>query len=225
MVEDSQQLRVSTTVEHGDVSAILDRSDRCRSLMVLGHGSGSNMHVPFIAGLSEALVQAGVATFRYEFPYSERADFVPYSDVEMDPPEVLLATVRSAVVTAAANAPDLPLIAGGHSVSGLMTSVVASESPLPNLRGLVLLGFPLKGDMQQAAHFSDIAHPMLFVQGTEDALGAADQIRQVVRGIENDASLHFVEKAGHGFSVPGRPDEEVHVELALTIADWVEELI
>ena len=97
MAENSQELSFSTTAEHGAVSAILDRSDGCRALMVLGHGSGSNMHVPFIAGLSGALVQAGVATFRYEFPYSERDDFVPYSDMEMDPPEVLLATVRSAV--------------------------------------------------------------------------------------------------------------------------------
>ncbi len=183
------------------------------------------MHVPFIAGLSEALVQAGVATFRYEFPYSERADFVPYSDVEMDPPEVLLATVRSAVAEAASSAPDLPLFAGGHSVSGLMTSVADSESPLPNLQGLVLLGFPLKGDMDQTAHFTNATHPVLFIQGTDDALGEPDQIGQVVEAIGNRAALHFVESAGHGFSVPGRPDQEVHAELALTIADWVKGLI
>ncbi len=225
MAENSQELSFSTTAEHGAVSAILDRSDGCRALMVLGHGSGSNMHVPFIAGLSDALVQVGIATFRYEFPYSERDDFVPYSDIEMDPPEVLLATVRSAVATAASIAPDLPLFAGGHSVSGLMTSVADSEAPLPNLRGLVLLGFPLKGDMEQAAHFSDVTHPVLFIQGTEDALGDADQIKQVVGAIETDTALHFVESAGHGFNVPGRSDQEVHAELALSIANWVKELI
>ena len=225
MAETSQELSFTTTAEHGTVSAILDRSDGCRALMVLGHGSGSNMHVPFIAGLSDALVQAGVATFRYEFPYSERDDFVPYSDMEMDPPEVLLATVRSAVASAASSAPDLPLFAGGHSVSGLVTSVADSESPLPNLQGLVLLGFPLKGDMERAAHFTNATHPVLFIQGTEDALGEPDQIREVVEAIESGAALHFVESAGHGFSVPGRSDQEVHAELALTIADWVKELI
>jgi hypothetical protein len=225
MAENSHELSFTTTAERGTVSAILDRSDGCRALMVLGHGSGSNMHVPFIAGLSDALIQVGVATFRYEFPYSERDDFVPYSDMEMDPPEVLLATVRSAVASAASSAPDLPLFAGGHSVSGLMTSVADSESPLPNLQGLVLLGFPLKGDMEQAAHFANATHPVLFIQGTEDALGEPDQIREVADAIESGAALHFVESAGHGFSVPGRSDQEVHAELALTIADWVKELI
>ena len=122
-----------------------DSKTAVHSLMVLGHGSGSNMHVPFIAGLNNALMRAGVGTFRYEFPYSERDDFVPYSDIEMDEPEVLLATVRAAIAAAAAAAPDLPLFAGGHSVSGQMTSVADSESPLPKVRGVVLLGFPLKG--------------------------------------------------------------------------------
>ncbi len=225
MVRNSQELRFGTTVEHGTVSAILDRSDDCRALMVLGHGSGSNMHVPFIAGLSDALIQAGIATFRYEFPYSDRDDFVPYSEIEMDEPEVLLATVRSAVATGAAEAPDLPLFAGGHSVSGLMTSMADSESPFPNLRGLIILGFPLKGDMEHAAHFVDATHPMLFLQGTEDTLAEVDQMNQVVEGIEPAATIHFVESAGHGFSVPGRPDRDVHVELARTIADWAIELI
>jgi hypothetical protein len=88
-----------------------------------------------------------------------------------------------------------------------------------------MLGFPLKGDMEQAAHFPDVTHPMLFLQGTADALGNADQIRQVVEGIALDATLHFVESAGHGFSVPGRSDEDVYIELADTIADWITELI
>ena len=176
------ELKFATTAEHGEVSAILDRTDASRSLLVLGHGSGSNMHVPFITGLSAALVSDGVATFRYEFPYSERADFVAYSDIEMDAPEVLLATVRSAVSTASAMAPDLPLFAGGHSVSGLMTSVANSESPFPTLHGLVILGFPLKRDMERAAHLANATHPVLLIQRTEDMLGKVDQIKQVVKG-------------------------------------------
>jgi predicted alpha/beta-hydrolase family hydrolase len=136
-------------------------------------------------------MRAGVGTFRYEFPYSERDDFVPYSDIEMDEPDVLLATVRAAIATAAAETPDLPLFAGGQSVSGQMTSVADSESLLPKVRGVVLLGFPLRGDMGRAAHFADANSPMLFLQGTEDALADIDQIKQVVDSIGAKATLHF----------------------------------
>ncbi len=225
MVLDSKTLKFIATPEHGEVSAILDRSEAVRSLMVLGHGSGSNMHVPFIVGLSNALVRAGVGTFRYEFPYSEREDFVPYSDIEMDEPEVLLATVKAAIATAAVQASDLPLFAGGHSVSGQMTSIADCESPLPNIRGIVLLGFPLKGDMGRAAHFANANSPMLFLQGTADTLADVDQIKQVVDSIGAKATLHFVESASHGFTVPGKPDEEVIEELARTIASWTVDLI
>jgi predicted alpha/beta-hydrolase family hydrolase len=183
------------------------------------------MHVPFIAGLSRALVRSGVATFRYEFPYSEREDFVPYSDIEMDEPDVLLATVRAAVAAAGAEAPDLPVFAGGHSVSGYITSIADSESLLPQIRGVVLLGFPLKGDMSRAKHFADARSPMLFLQGTDDALADADQIRQVVDSIGADAMLYFVESASHGFTVPGKHDEDIIDELASTIADWTFEII
>ena len=225
MATDSTTLRFVATPEHGEVSAILDRPETVRSLMVLGHGSGSTMHVPFIAGLSDALVRAGVATFRYEFPYSEHEAFVPYSDMEMDEPEVLLATVRAAIATAASEAPDLPLFAGGHSVSGQMTSMADSEAPLAEVRGVILLGFPLKGDMGRAAHFAKATKPMLFVQGTEDTLAEVDQITKVVDDIGAAATLYFVESAGHGFTVPGRADAAVYEELASTVADWTVDLI
>jgi predicted alpha/beta-hydrolase family hydrolase len=178
------------------------------------------MRVPFIAGLSAALADAGVATFRYQYPYSESADFVPYSDMEMDEQEILLATVRSAVATAAAEAPDLAVFAGGHSVSGLMASMTDAVSPMPGLIGLVILGFPLKGDFERAAHLEDAAHPMLFLQGTDDTLNDVEEIKRMVGTIETDTSLHFVESADHGFSVPDRSDEDVYAELARTIADW-----
>lgn len=220
MTPSSKTVKFLAMPEHGDVSGILDRPEKARSLMVLGHGSGSNMHVPFISGLSRALVRAGVATFRFQYPYSEHEDFVPYADMPMDEPDVLLATVRAAAATAAGTAPDLPLFAGGHSVSGEMTSIADSESALPNVRGVIMLGFPLKGDLERAAHFGNGTHPLLFLQGTADTLGYADQIKQVVDSIGGRATLQFVESANHGFKVPGRPDEEVVGELARYIADW-----
>jgi len=217
---ESVTFEFTVTPEHGKVSAILDRTETAQSLLVLGHGSGSNMHVPLISGLSAALVNADVATFRYEYPYSNREDFVPYSGIEMDDPEVLLATVRSAIATAVAMAPDLPLFAGGHSVSGQMTSIADADSPLPDVCGIVLLGFPLKGDLGRAAHFKSATKPLLFIQGAADALADVDQIAQVVNDIGAAATLHIVESADHGFTVPDREDGEVIEELARTVADW-----
>jgi predicted alpha/beta-hydrolase family hydrolase len=225
MATTSRDIRFIPGAGPGEVSAILDRPDECRALFVLGHGSGSNMRVPVIAGLSDALVDAGVATFRYQYPYSESVDFVPYTDMEMDDEEVLLATVRSAVATAAAEAPDLAVFAGGHSMGGLLTSMTDAASPLAGVTGLVILGFPLKGDFERAAHMSDASHPMLFLQGTDDTLGSVDEIKRMVGTIETDTSLHFVESADHGFSAPNRSDEDVHAELARTIADWTAALV
>lgn len=217
----SHELKIGATKTHIEVSAILDRWSNSRSILVLGHGSGSTMHVPFIVGLSNALLEAGVATLRYEFPFSDREDFIPYSDMEMDPEEILVGTARSAIALAEREAPDLPLFAGGHSVSGRVTSETDSASPLPNLRGLVLLGFPLKGDMERAAHFDDANHPLLFIQGTDDPYADVNQITHVVGSIRSGATVHFIKAAGHGFDVPGRPDESVHTEIAETIADWI----
>jgi hypothetical protein len=221
----SEPFEFLATVECGVVSAILDRPESAHSLMVLGHGSGSTMRVPFIGGLSAALVTAGVATFRFEYPYSEHPDFVPYTDMPMDEPDVLIATIKAAVATAAEVAPDLPLIAGGHSVSGQMTSVANAESRLPRVRGLVMLGLPLKGDMERAAHLGTGATPLLFLQGTADSLGAVDQIRQVVDSIGARATLRSIDSASHGFAVPGRPDDEVYSELAGYISVWTTSVV
>jgi predicted alpha/beta-hydrolase family hydrolase len=225
MVVRSESIEFLATVEHGTVSAILDRPESTHSLMVLGHGSGSTMRVPFIGGLSAALVAAGVATFRFEYPYSEHPDFVPYTDMPMDEPDVLVATIRAAAATAAGVAPDVPLFVGGHSVSGLMTSVANAESPLPSVRGVIMLGFPLKGDMERAAHLGTGATPLLFLQGTADSLGDADQIQQVVDSIGARATLRFIDSASHGFAVPDRPDHDVYSEMARYIAAWTTSVV
>lgn len=221
----SDSIEFLGAAESGPVSAILDRPDSAAALMVLGHGSGSTMRVPFLAGLSAALVSAGVATFRFEYPYSQHPDFVPYTDMPMDEPGVLVSTIRAAVATAAGAAPDLPLTVGGHSVSGYLASKENAESAMPNVRGVIMLGFPLKGDMKRAAHLGTGTTPLLFVQGTADSLGDADQIQQVVGSVGTRATLRLIEAAGHGFSVPDRPDEDVYKETAGYIATWIERVV
>ena len=218
------ELRFLATEDKGDVSAILDRPDDARSLLVLGHGSGTNMRHPFIAGLSEALVNTGVATFRYQYPYSEKGGG------GLDARRVLLATVRGAVETAARKAPDLPLFAGGHSMSGRMTSLAAAEESLPHVRGIVFVAFPLNGGNgpnERAAHFNDVNVPLLFLQGTRDKLADIDNIHAVCDGLGDRATRHVVDTADHGFKVlkrSGKTHEQVIEELAGVIAAWTDGL-
>ena len=217
---DSTALRFNVVAGHGDVSAILDRSESSRALLVLGHGSGSTMSVPFIAGLSDALVRAGVATFRYQYPFSEDPGFIPYSDMPMDEPDIMAATIRAAVEKAAAAAPDLPLFAGGHSVSGRLTSEADAETSMDRLHGIFLLAFPLKGDMSRTAHFSTASKPLLFVQGTDDAYADPGEMQRVAADLSISSELHFIDGADHGFAVPGRAPTDVLDEIAAIVSHW-----
>ncbi len=215
----ARELRFIATEEKGGVSAILDRPDDARTLLVLGHGSGTNMRHAFITGLSAALVEARVATFRYQYPYSEKGGG------GLDGRNVLLATVRKAIATAAAEAPGLPLFAGGHSMSGRMTSLAFAEEPLP-IQGIVFVAFPLnggKGPTERAEHFSDVNTPMLFLQGTRDKLADMDAVQSVCKDLADQATLHIIDTADHGFKMlkrSGKTHEQAIVELAAEIAGW-----
>lgn len=221
MDSNSIQTKFMVTPEHGEVSALLDRSDSSVALMVLGHGSGSTMHVPFISGLSAALADRGIATFRYQYPYSESEDFIPYTDMDMDEPGVMVATVRAAIAAAASQAADLALFAGGHSVSARLTSETDSEIPIADLQGIFLLAFPLKGEMSRAAHFANSTTPLLFVQGSNDPYADIDEMALMVSGIAVESELRVIANADHGFSVPDVSDVEVLERIAEIISDWV----
>lgn len=215
----TRELKFLATEEKGEVSAIIDIPDDAHSLLVLGHGSGSNMRHSLVTGLSNALVDVGVATFRYQYPYSERGGG------GLDGRKVLLATVRRAIETAAEELPKLPLFAGGHSMSGRMTSLAFAEAPLP-IQGIVFAAFPLnggKGPAERAEHFSDVTVPMLFLQGTKDKLADIGNIELVCRDLGDQAELFVVDTADHGFKVlkrSGKTHEEVLVDLASKTATW-----
>lgn len=224
MAESSEhRFHVSDTT--GDVSAILVQPTDARLVYVLAHGAGAGMRHPFLARLVEALGERSVATLRYQFPYMERKARRP------DPPGVATATVRAAVALAHRLAPDLPLIAGGKSFGGRMTSTAQAEAPLPGVRGLAFLGFPLhppgKPAVTRGEHLDAVRVPMLFLQGDRDEFAELILLRQVLRKIGSRATLHLVHGGDHSFSVPkksGRPVDEVFAELATTIADWSSDL-
>jgi len=217
-----QQLRFG--VDGGvEVSALLSMPAKARRLLVLAHGAGAGMHHPFMEMLAGELDSAGVATFRYQFPYMEERRRIP------DSPAVLTAAVVAAVRAAAEAAPGLPLLAGGKSMGGRMTSQAAAEHPLDGVRGLVFFGFPLhppnRPGTKRADHLARVAMPMLFLQGTRDTLADLKLLRPLCAKLGSRATLHIIETADHSFhglKRSGRSDAEVLRELAETVASWAE---
>jgi uncharacterized protein len=214
------ELRIA--VEHaGEVSGVLLRPPKAETLLVLAHGAGAGMRHPFLEALAQELAAVQVATLRYQFPYTEHRRKIP------DVPSVLIATVRAAVRAATEHAPDLPLLAGGKSMGGRMTSQAAAQEPLDSVRGLVFVGFPLhppaRPGIARAAHLAQVDVPMLFLQGTRDQFAHLDLLRPVCSNLGSRASLHVVEGADHSFHVlksSGTNDAKVMTELAQTIASW-----
>jgi predicted alpha/beta-hydrolase family hydrolase len=211
----------------GEVSSILLRPPDARWMLVLGHGAGAGMRHPFMTALSRELAAEKIATFRYQFPYMENRRKAP------DRPPLLTATVAAAVQAAHAGAPNLPLLAGGKSMGGRMTSTAASENLLdgPQVRGLVFFGFPLHPPKQPAAkrgdHLAKVAQPMLFLQGTRDELADLKLLEPICKGLGKLATLHIIEGADHSFHVlksSGKTDAEVLRGLAHTTAEWASTL-
>ena len=223
---DSAELRFAVGERAGEVSGLLLRPDGARLLYVLAHGAGAGMRHPSLESISRRLAERRIATLRYQFPYMEQRRHRP------DPPAVAAATVRAAVIEAARVAPGLPLVAGGKSFGGRMTSTAQAEAPLPGVRGLVFLGFPLHppgrpGD-SRAEHLAQIQIPMLFLQGTRDDFADLKLVNPMVKRLGDRATLHPVEGGDHSFHVlkrSGKTDTDVMADLVGRIADWAGRLV
>jgi len=217
----ASEIRIATGT--GAVTGLLHRPDGARCLLLLAHGAGAGIRHRFFASLVPLLGARGIATLRYQFPYMESGRRRP------DPPAVAQRAVRDAVVAAAAHAADLPLLAGGKSFGGRMTSQAQAENPLPGVRGLVFLGFPLhaagKPDRRRADHLARIAIPMLFAQGTRDTLADLDHLHPVVAELGTRATLSIIDGGDHSFAVPKsarRTPEDVLGQVADAVARWAE---
>jgi predicted alpha/beta-hydrolase family hydrolase len=218
---------ISIAVGEGTaVSGLLQAPPRARACYVLAHGAGAGMNHPFMAAVAAELAQRGIATLRYQFPYMERGSKRP------DPPQLAHAAVRAAVAAAGHARPKLPLIAGGKSFGGRMTSQAQAADPLPSVRGLAFLGFPLHAAGQpsqdRAKHLFDVKIPMLFLQGTRDTLAALDQLEQLCKALGRRGTLKLFEEADHSFHVPartGRKDAEVRGEVLDALAAWIDRVI
>jgi uncharacterized protein len=205
-----------------DVSALLLRPSGARACFIFAHSAGAGMTHPFMEMVAAGLCERGIATLRYQFPYMEKGSKRP------DAPVIAHAAVRAAVAEAARSCPGLPLIAGGKSFGGRMTSQAQAAAPLAGVRGLAFLGFPLhpagKPSDARAKHLSEVRVPMLFIQGTRDKLAELQLLEPVVKRLGASASWHLVQEADHSFHVParsGRNDRDAMSEVVGTLSAWI----
>lgn len=216
---------ITITLSDGErVSGLLQVPPQPRACYVLAHGAGAGMAHPFLAAIAYGLTVRGIATLRYQFLYMEKGGRRP------DPPQLAHAAVRSAVLEAARQLAGVPIFAGGKSFGGRMTSQAQAASPLPGVRGLVFLGFPLhppkKPSNDRAKHLEDVTVPMLFLQGTRDEFAELQLLEPQCRNLGARATLKLFPEADHSFHVPvrsGRKDADVRDEILDTMAEWMTE--
>jgi predicted alpha/beta-hydrolase family hydrolase len=212
--------------DKAEVSGLLMAPPRARACYVLAHGAGAGMTHPFMAAVARELGERGIATLRYQFPYMQQGGKRP------DPPKVAHAAVRAAVAAAARLLPDVPLLAGGKSFGGRMTSQAQAAAPLPGVHGLVFLGFPLhpanKPSSERGKHLFDVTIPMLFLQGTRDALAFPALVEPLCRDLGKRVTLTWFSDADHSFHVParsGRKDPQVRAEVLDALTLWLDSAI
>jgi predicted alpha/beta-hydrolase family hydrolase len=218
---DAQKLGIEIA-KAGAVSALLNRPAQARACFVFAHGAGAGMTHSFMETVAQGLCERGIATLRYQFPYMEKGSRRP------DAPAIAHAAVRAAVAEAALRCPGLPLIAGGKSFGGRMTSQAQAAAALDGVAGLAFLGFPLhpagKPSSERAGHLADVDIPMLFLQGTRDTLAEVGLLEPVVERLGPSATLHLVDGADHSFHVlarSGRNDRDVMNEILDAFAGWI----
>lgn len=216
-----RELIIRVTVPPGEVSAVFMLPENATHVLVLAHGAGANMRHATMQAIAEQLAEVGIATLRYNFPYMQAGR------PRVDSPEVSADTVRAAVAAAHKEAPGLPLLAGGHSFGGRMTTTAASESPIEGLKGIVLFSFPLhmpdKPSIKRAEHLASVTVPMLFLSGTRDKLADLDLLKPVIEKLGDLATLHLLDTADHSYKVLKRTresKEDVFVEMARVVKAW-----
>jgi predicted alpha/beta-hydrolase family hydrolase len=217
---DMEMIPIATGEE--TVSSLFLRPEGAKALYLFAHGAGAGMTHKAMESNAQGLAARGIATLRYQFPYMEKGLRRP------DPPRIAQATVRAAAAEALKLAPDLPLFAGGRSFGGRMTSQAQSVDPLPQVRGLAFLGFPLhpagKPGTERAEHLKQVRIPMLFVSGDRDALAQLDLLEPLVEGLGDLATLHLIRHADHSFKVAsksGRTSAEAETEALDVLGHWM----
>lgn len=222
----TRNIKFTATKSSGEVSGIIILPDKPKLLLLFAHGAGAGMNHPFMEKMSGYLADEGIGTFRYNFPYTEKQKKSP------DPAPILMQTIRSAVNAAKRYANKIPLLAGGKSMGGRMTSMAAYKEPLEDVKGIVFFGFPLhapgRPSNERAEHLFNVNVPMLFLRGTRDKLADLKLLKPIIKKLKEEATLHIIEGGDHSFHLlksAGRNDEEVHKEIAKKVVEWGRKVI
>lgn len=223
-MKSNEPITVNIPLGNGEhVSGLFQTAPKCRACYVFAHGAGAGMNHPFMAAIAAGLAERNVATLRFQFPYMQKGSKRP------DSPKIAHAAVRAAVSEANRLAPELPLYAGGKSFGGRMTSQAQALEPLPGVRGLVFVGFPLhpaaKPSIERADHLFDVRIPMLFLQGTRDELAELSLLQHVCNRLGSLANLKLFPDADHSFHVPARSGrkDDVRCDLLDSMAAWIQQ--
>jgi predicted alpha/beta-hydrolase family hydrolase len=218
----AREIKFFVNEKAGAVSGLLLEPSGARALLLLAHGAGAGMRHRFMEEVAAKLADQNLATLRYQFPYMEKRTKRP------DSQGALTDTVRAAVVAAKKHAGGLPLFAGGKSMGGRMTSLAAAQEPLDGVRGLIFFGFPLhaagRPGAERGQHLAEIKIPMLFFQGSRDALAELKLLKPLCRRLGKEAELFVVDGGDHSFHMlksAGRSDDEVLDEMAAKTASWI----
>ena len=217
-----KEIEFFVSEQAGTVSGLLIKPNKAQVLLVLAHGAGAGMRHSFMEKIAAKLANCNVATLRYQFSYMQKRSKRP------DPQRVLTETVRAAVAKARKEAGNLPLFAGGKSMGGRMTSLAAAEQPLDGVRGLLFFGFPLhaagRPGAERGQHLLDIKIPLLFLQGSRDALADLKLLKPLCARIGKRAELYVADGGDHSFHMlksAGRSDDDVLDELVEKVVEWM----
>ena len=221
----AEEIKFSAGEKVGKVSGLLILPKGAQGLLVLAHGAGAGMRHRFMEEIAQKLADKSIATFRYQFAYMEKGIKRPDNEA------VLTATVRAAVATAKKHGEGLPLFAGGKSMGGRMTSLAAAKEPLEGVRGLIYFGFPLHAAGRTSAdrgqHLFDVKLPMLFLQGSRDALADLKLLKPLCARLGEKAELFVIDGGDHSFHLlksSGRSDDQALDEAVTKTSSWISRL-
>ncbi len=214
-----EEFTLEISPEIGKVSATYTIADTPTCVMILAHGAGAGMNHSFMINLANALAEKNITTLRLNFPFVENKKGRP------DPPAIAHKTIAMAVQHAKAKYPSLPVLLSGKSFGGRMSSQLMALQPDPEIKGIVFYGFPLhpikKPSIDRAEHLKQINQPMLFLQGTKDALAEWRLIEEVCSGLPN-ATLVQLEGADHSFK---KGKENLVPLLAEQVRSWIDRVL